>query len=177
MLNFTASFCLIYCTFSLEILSSAIKRTDFTSLPTAYVVREEVMFSVCLSVHRGGGTQSRSGWGGVPHPAGGVPWLGVPWQGGTLAGGVPWLGGYPSGGYLGGTPVGGTPAGGYPRGGYLAPVLVTPRSVCLLHSRRRTFLLIYHLNQTLSYCTLQHVHGTESAKSGLNRFLKAQQTS
>ena len=56
----------------------------FLCLPTAYVVREEVIFSVCLSVHtRGGypiqlmvgGVPNRADGGGVPHPAdgGGVP--------------------------------------------------------------------------------------------------------
>ena len=73
------------------------------SLPTAYVVREEVIFSLCLSVHRGG----------IPHP--------VPGEGGgypiQLAGG-----GYPVQLAGGGYPIqlqarGGTPSswpGGYP---------------------------------------------------------------
>ena len=68
--------------------------------------------------------------GGVPCQVqpGGVPWPGVPWQGGTLAGGVPWLGGTLAGGTLArgvpwlGVPwPGGTLAGGYPgQGGTLA---------------------------------------------------------
>ena len=81
--------------------------------------------------------------GGVPcqvqpggYPAGGGTLLGVPCQGGTL-----W--GYPGGGY---------PGGGYPgretpqpgRGGYpvrtTEGVFTTRRAVCLLRSRRRTFL-------------------------------------
>ena len=54
-------------------------------LPTAYVVREEVIFSVCLSVHI---------WGGVPHPADGGG--GTPSQ--VQVGGYPiqlMVGGYP----------------------------------------------------------------------------------
>ena len=97
---------------------------SFDFLPTAYVVREEVIFSVCLSVHT---------WGGVPHPAdgGGVPHPrssrgGYPIQpGGTPSsrGGYPIQltgGGTPSSrpeGYPiqpGGYPV--LPAGGYPPG-------------------------------------------------------------
>ena len=77
-------------------------------LPTAYVVREEVIFSVCLSVHTrggylpsgwwgGGGTYSGlDGGGGVPTQVwtGGVPTLrsgqgGVPTFPGLDQGGVP----------------------------------------------------------------------------------------
>ena len=107
----------------------------------------------------------RPGWG-VPQP-GGTPtsdtppcqtWLGIPHLGyppSDLAGG------YPDGGvppprvpphqtWPGGTPPQVPPlssdlAGGYPDGGGTPPqvtdgVLDTPRSVCLLRSRRRTFL-------------------------------------
>ena len=48
----------------------------FSLLPTAYVVRGKVMFSVCLWVHTRGGGYLPSGWGGVPNfPGldGGVP--------------------------------------------------------------------------------------------------------
>ena len=89
------------------------------------------IFTLCVCPHLGGGgTRSRSGWGGVPHPAdgGGVPRQGgypssrggVPWWGGTPAGGVPWWWGVPRQGVTqqwGGTLVGGTLAGGYPGGG------------------------------------------------------------
>ena len=92
----------------------------------------------------GGGTPARSRQGEVPQPgpgrgypsqvkAGGTPPASQ--QGGTLVGGVPQWGTL------------GTPSqvsGGYPNGGGgLYPtslVLDTPRSVCLLRSRRRTFL-------------------------------------
>ena len=65
--------------------------------------------------------------GTLPGPAGG----GYPGQGGTLPGGnlagrVPWLGGYPVRTTKG--------------------VLATRRAVCLLRSRRRTFLLIVSLD-------------------------------
>ena len=73
--------------------------------------------------------------------------------GGTLARGVPWLGGYPGqvgrypgwGGTLAGVPWSGSPPpparrwGGYP--GRTTGVFTTWRAVCLLRSRRRTFLL------------------------------------
>ena len=52
----------------------------FILLPTTYVVREEVIFSLCVSVHTQGGIPTfraggkeggtylpRSGWGGVPN--------------------------------------------------------------------------------------------------------------
>ena len=127
---------------------------NFRYLPIAYVVRQEcyVLTRVCLSVHTYGGTLARSRWGG------GVPW---PGPGGTPARGVPHLG-HPSPcrAWLGGTPpvrpgLGGTPSPirpgwGFPparpdRGRGTPPrvtdgVLDTPRSVCLLPSRRRTFL-------------------------------------
>ena len=95
---------------------------------------------------------------GVGYPARGVPCLGVPCQGGgysaweypakgVLCQGVPW------GGTLPGVPCWGDPIGGYPaeKGGGTLPgghpvrttegVLTTRRAVCLLRSRRRTFLL------------------------------------
>ena len=92
---------------------------------------------------------ARLGWGGTL--AGG----GYPGRGGTLVrypsgqvrmGGVPWSGGYPGrGGYPGQVPPqpgqdGGVPCwGGYP-GRTTKGVLTTRRAVCLLRSRRRTFL-------------------------------------
>ena len=85
------------------------------------------------------GTPIRPGWGGTP--ARGVPHLGHPpirpGQGGgvTLAGG----------GVGGGTPPQVTDG-----------VLDTPRSVCLLRSRRRTFLCHYY------FCLV--VHGSECVK-------------
>ena len=77
----------------------SITQWEILFLPTAYVVREEVIFSVCLSVHRGGGGTylsgrggtylARSGQGGYLPPRRG---RGVP----TLAGeGVPIPGRYP----------------------------------------------------------------------------------
>ena len=108
-----------------------------------------------------GGTPAGSNWGvphlgypcqtwvGVPHL--GYPhqlWLGIPLLGGT----PPWV--PPIGPGQGGTPAGGTPTSGTPhqtwpgqvpqRGGtfpqVIDGVLNTPRSVCLLRLRRRTFL-------------------------------------
>ena len=108
--------------------------------------RREVMFSVCP--HLEGGTPDRSRWEGVPHPA-----LG---NGGTSArsngGGYPSQVWWPSRDgvpppharsgwipHLGwGTPLAGVPP---PRYRTTDGVLDTPRSVCLLRSRRRTFLL------------------------------------
>ena len=77
----------------------------------------------------GGGTRVR-------YPPGGVP-------GGTPPGGF--LGQVPPRGVPGsGTPPGGVPGSGTPRGGYpgrtTEGVLTTRRAVCLLRSRRRTFL-------------------------------------
>ena len=116
-------------------------------LPTAYVVREEVIFSLCVSVHiwggtpsrsgqggypiqvwTGGGTPSRSGWGGTPsrsrwgRPPGVTPPLG---RGGACLGYPPGRGGtclrYPSqqgGAHLGYPPGRGHPPGAPPsRGG------------------------------------------------------------
>ena len=85
------------------------------------------------------------------------PWVPPPrwtWLEGTLTGGTPpWVppirpcGGYPDWGvpHLGYHPVrpgcGGTPTGGHPTSYRITDgVLDTPRSVCLLRSRRRTFL-------------------------------------
>ena len=124
------------------------------------------MFSVCSHLRGGypsqvqlggvpkpgparGGTQARSSHGGTltggyptlgtPDLARGVPQQGgtpiKPGQGGSLAGGVPHLR-YPSSPHQ--TWQGGTPMGGVPH----RVVLDMPRSVCLLHSRRRTFLFL-----------------------------------
>ena len=73
-----------------------------------------------------GGTLPGGTLPGVPcrgYPAGGYPGRGVPWQGGTLAGGVP---------CQGGTQV-----------GQQKECSSTRRAVCLLRSRRRTFLFSY----------------------------------
>ena len=100
----------------------------------------------------GADTGGREG-GTLPGPAGG----GYPArssQGGYPAGGVPCRGEYPAGGstLLGGTLPGGYPARGVPcrgvgypaGGGYpvrtTEVVVTTRRAVCLLRSRRRTFL-------------------------------------
>ena len=96
-----------------------------TLLPTAYVVREEVIFSVCLSVHTRGGGYLPSGWWGGGYLlrsgqggeyllksgwwGGGVPTL-RSGQGGYLPSQV-WTGGVPTfrmGGYLPSQVVGGT---------------------------------------------------------------------
>ena len=73
-------------------------------LPTAYVVREEVIFSLCLSVHRGGYPIQLAG-GGVPRPA---PGGGVPHPAGRGGGGYPIQ--------VGGSPGVPPPAGGRPPG-------------------------------------------------------------
>ena len=70
-------------------------------------------------------------------PPGGVPGSGTP-------GGVP---GPPPGGVV---PRSGTPPGGYP-GRTTEGVLTTRRAVCLLRSRRRTFLLILTLKLSISH--------------------------
>ena len=97
----------------------------------------------------GGGTLARSRWGDpcqVPpiRPGEGYPWQGVPHLGyppSDLVGAFPLLGGtppqqvHPPIGSGQGVPLpGGTP----PR--VTDGVLDMPQSVCLLHSRRRTFL-------------------------------------
>ena len=142
-------------------------------LPTAYIVRREgnVFTRVCpsihLFVHGGYPGQVQPGGGypsqvqlGVPHlryppvrPGQEVPLLGVPHLGYPIR--IGW--GYPCWGK--GYPYWGVPhlAGGYPTlgpphqtwlGGGTPPwvtdgVLDTPRSVCLLRSRRRTFLFLF----------------------------------
>ena len=89
------------------------------------------------------------GPGGGGYPCWGVPLLGVPHLG------------YPHQTWLGGTPVRGYPtpsnppqldlAGGYPTSG---GVLDTPRSVCLLRSRRRIFLFCLNSLLSKTYSTL-----------------------
>ena len=133
---------------------------DCSLSPTAYVVRREgyVLTRVCLSVHTGGeGGLPRPGPGRYPsqvQPGGGDTPPRVPPPPSDLAGrypdpgGVPHLRYPPSQTWLGGTPPqvpppGQTWLGGYPDRGGTPPrvVLDTQRSVCLLRSRRRTFLL------------------------------------
>ena len=82
-----------------------------------------------------GGTLPR----GVPCPVVGYPARGCTLLGGTLLGIPCW--GYPGGGYPArGYPALGVPyLGGYP-GRTTEVVLKIRRAVCLLHSRRRTFL-------------------------------------
>ena len=126
--------------------------------------RREVIVSLCLSVHTCGGgggvTLARSIRGGGGTSAGGAPAWGTPARE-VPAQGTPWpgqdTGGYPSQG----APTRGTPPGqvrmGVPQlGGHPSRVpppppprdrtahgvLDTPRSVCLLRSRRRTCYLI-----------------------------------
>ena len=102
-------------------------------------------FHRCLSVHRGGEGGVRSGTpprGGSGYPPGGYRSPGTPPGGGYPGPGTP-----PGGGYPGpGTPPGG---GGVPDLGRTTEgVLTTRRAVCLLRSRRRTFLYsfnFYHL--------------------------------
>ena len=143
-----------------------------TLLPTAYVVRGKVMFlhaSVCLSTPRGWvpwpgpgrGVPQPGPAGGYPsqvqgYPDGGYPTSGTPrqtWLGGTPPHvppcqtwlGVPWWG-VP---HLGYPPV--RPGWGVPWRGVGVPhrvVLDTPRSVCLLRLRRRTFLFFDIESQT-----------------------------
>ena len=107
--------------------------------------------------------------GGYPDPSpGGLPGSGTPLWGG-YPGQVPPPGGYPGqvpppGGVPGsGTPPGGVPGSGTPPGGgypgrTTEGVLTTRRAVCLLRSRRRTFLL--DMQQPSFYlidCTLKCV--------------------
>ena len=110
--------------------------------------------------HRGG-TQTPPGGGGtrVRYPPGGLPGSGTPrggYPGQVPPGGVPKSGtppgGYPDplGGYPGQVPSrGGTqvryPPGGVYPGRTTEGVLTTRRAVCLLRSRRRTFLLQTHV--------------------------------
>ena len=94
--------------------------------------------------------------GTLPGPAeGGLPCWGEPCRGDTLLGGVPCWGGTLSGvpcQGVGGTLLGvpcwgqGVPCWGVPCWGYpvrtTEGVLTTQRAVCLLRSRRRTFLFV-----------------------------------
>ena len=86
-------------------------------LPTAYVVREEVMFSVCLSVHICGGVPTFWMVGGVPTLRSG--WWGgyLPSQvrgGGYLPSQVQGGGGTYSQAWMGGVPTFPGPGGGVP---------------------------------------------------------------
>ena len=132
-------------------------------LPTEYVVRErKVIVSLCLSVHTcggGGGYPDQVQPAGGDTLTGGVPHLGYPHPIGPGWGGVSRQGGgtppqvppirpgeeVPKVGY---PPRQTWPGGGTPRGGYSTSyritdgVLDTRRSVCLLRSRRRTFLFL-----------------------------------
>ena len=82
-------------------------------------MRREVIVSLCLSVHTcGGDTPARSSQGGTPARS---SWGGDPSQGGTCLG-------YPP-----------------PQDRTAHGVLDTPRSVCLLRSCSRTFLLSHEL--------------------------------
>ena len=95
------------------------------------------MFSVCP--HLGGVPISHNALQHYPEFHGADTW------GGTWPG--PARGGYPAWGYPArGHPVGGVLCQGYPAGGYpvrtTEGVLTTRRAVCLLRSRRRTFLLL-----------------------------------
>ena len=119
-----------------------------------------------------GGTQARSsrGGGGYPDrgstPTGGYPRWSAPhqiWMGGTPTGypdggyprwGTPhqtWMGGTLTGGIRGGVPPIRPGQGGTPTGARSTPLRLTDgeldkrRSVCLLPSRRRTFLLMMEL--------------------------------
>ena len=85
-----------------------------------------------------GGYPARSSQGGTL--PGGYPARGVPcW-------GVPYLGTPPGQVRMGGYPAGGVPCqGGYPVR-ITEGVLTTQRAVCLLRSRRRTFLFMQEMN-------------------------------
>ena len=113
------------------------------------------------------GTPSQTWQGGTPpwvppvRPGQGVSHSGTPrqtWLGGTLPGGTPpwvpphqtWPRGYPAGG----TPPWVPPTPIRPGRGVTPPwvtdgVLDTPRSVCLLRSRRRTFLFQCKISSAL----------------------------
>ena len=143
--------------------------------------------SVCPQGGGGGSTRGRSSRGGVHQPGPGGWGGGVPCQGGGVTlprvppirpdWGVPPLdlaGGYPAGGYPtlatphqiwpGGYPIGYPPsdlARGVPE--ITDEVLDTPRSVCLLRLRRRTFLFKFTLKTWIglvdtcnNYDTLVH---------------------
>ena len=130
------------------------------------LIRQEVIFSLCMFVHTCGGYPARSRQGGrvlnqiqmgdtrVPPRSG----RGVPcWGGGTQVPPKVRAGGYPARGTWGWGTLPGTPRGqdgGYPARGVPRTahgVLDTPQSVCLLHSRRRTFLFIFHCTVS-SHC-------------------------
>ena len=133
-------------------------------LPTAYVVRGKVMFwilSVRLSVHggvphlaRSGGTPARSrrGGGGTPSlDRGGTPIQ--PWTG-VSPSSLGW-GGTPSSLGRGGYQMGVPPSQVVPPSWYRTTdgALDTPRSVCLLRSRRRTCsFLLWHWHQFHKSC-------------------------
>ena len=148
-------------------------------LPT-YVVRwEGNSFTLFVCPHRGG----RGGPGTPPggYLTGYTPGgSGYP-PGGYLTGyppgglGTPPGSGYPPGGTWLGTPRGGlgTPPGGYltgyppgvwvpppPRGGYpgrtTEGVLTTRRAVCLLRSRRRTFLFVQNFASIDAWIVFVH---------------------
>ena len=116
-------------------------------LPPAYVVRREgnvltrVCPSICLST--GGLPISHNALQHFPECHGADTW------GGTLPGPGGGGGGYPARsshvGYPPHPPARSWWGGGYPAGGYpgraTEGVLTTRRAVCLLRSRRRTFLL------------------------------------
>ena len=132
-----------------------------------------VHHSVCPHLRGGGSTLI----GGTPPQV--PPWSDLA-RGGTLHQAPPcqtWLGGYPGGGDpTSGTPPGQTWLGGYPDGGYPTSYRITdgvldmPRSVCLLHSRRRTFLFTnvfltsVHMVQQDSPVWLQEAYCTTRSK-------------
>ena len=107
-------------------------------LPPAYVVwREGTVFTgVCLLTFRGGGTWSQIFGGGVP----GLRFLGEGVPGLRFSGGVPGL--RFSGGVPGLRFSGGVPSLRFSGGGTWSQkiAMATRRAVCLLRSRRRTFL-------------------------------------
>ena len=105
--------------------------------------------------------------------------------GGTLLGGYPAWGGYPAGGYPG---RGGTLAGGYPGrvppparsgGGYpvrtTEGVFTTRRAVCLLRSRRRTFLFSCSFGekfgQVIGWCPTLGLAPPSSGKSWIRHYV------
>ena len=101
---------------------------------------------------RGGGTLPGGTLQGVPCwgvPCWGVPCQrGVPCQGGTLPGGGTLLGGYPV--------------------RTTEEVFTTRRAVCLLRSRRRTFLFIFQKNRCQTSCRITDIlKFTLSSKKGI----------
>ena len=148
-------------------------------LPPTYVVRREGnSFTLLVCSHLGGypypimlcnitqnamgqtargGYPARSSWEGGTLPGGGggcpagwgVPCWGVPCQGGTLPGGAQVGFPPPQPGQDGGVPCRG---GGYPVR-TTEGVLTTRRAVCLLRSRRRTFLFYNNRNFPKKVCT------------------------